>query len=36
MAFAGKGAYRTSENREIQNPYFGDKMPKCGEKEEEL
>lgn len=36
MAFDGKGAYWISENREIQNPYFGDKMPKCGEIKEEL
>jgi len=36
MAFDKKGAYWISENREIQNPYFGDKMPKCGEIKEEL
>jgi len=36
MAFEGKGAYRISENREIQNPYMGSKMPTCGEIKEEL
>lgn len=31
MAFNNKGAYWLSNSREISNPYFGDKMPKCGE-----
>jgi Cu(I)/Ag(I) efflux system membrane fusion protein len=31
MAFDNKGAYWLSNTREIRNPYFGDKMPKCGE-----
>lgn len=36
MAFDNKGAYWISKNKEIQNPYFGSKMPKCGEIKEEL
>lgn len=36
MAFDGKGAYWISENRKIQNPYMGAKMPTCGEIKEEL
>jgi len=31
MAFDFEGAYWISENKEIRNPYFGDKMLKCGE-----
>lgn len=31
MAFDNKGAYWLSNVREIRNPYFGDKMLKCGE-----
>lgn len=31
MAFDNKGAYWLSNSREIRNPYFGDKMLKCGE-----
>lgn len=31
MAFQGKGAYWLSNGKEIRNPYFGDKMLKCGE-----
>ena len=31
MAFDDKGAYWISENKEIQNPYFGDVMMRCGE-----
>lgn len=31
MAFDNKGAYWLSNNRQIRNPYFGDKMLKCGE-----
>lgn len=30
MAFDGKGAIWLSANEEIRNPYFGDKMLKCG------
>lgn len=31
MANSDKGAYWFSESKEIKNPYFGDKMLKCGE-----
>ena len=31
MADDNKGAYWISSNKEIQNPYFGQQMPKCGE-----
>ncbi len=31
MAFNDKGAYWISDKNEIRNPYFGDKMLKCGE-----
>lgn len=31
MALNDKGAYWLSEKEEINNPYFGDKMLKCGE-----
>lgn len=31
MAFDNKGAYWMSNTRDINNPYFGDKMLKCGE-----
>jgi len=30
MANDGKGAYWLSNEKEIKNPYFGDKMLKCG------
>jgi hypothetical protein len=30
MAFDNKGAFWLSDNEEIFNPYFGDKMLKCG------
>ncbi len=30
MAFDGRGAYWLSDSKEIRNPYFGDKMLKCG------
>lgn len=30
MAFEGKGDYWYSNSKEIRNPYFGDKMLKCG------
>ena len=36
MAFNNKGAYWLSDKEEIRNPYFGDKMLKCGKVEEEL
>ena len=36
MAFDNKGAYWLSEEKEVKNPYFGDKMLDCGEVEEEL
>ncbi len=31
MAFNNKGAFWISSEKEIRNPYFGDKMLKCGE-----
>lgn len=31
MALKNQGAYWLSNSREIHNPYFGDKMPACGE-----
>lgn len=30
MAFNGEGGYWLSKEEEIRNPYFGDKMLKCG------
>ena len=30
MAFNNKGAYWLSNEEAIRNPYFGDKMLKCG------
>ncbi|MEQ1587909.1 MAG: DUF3347 domain-containing protein, partial [Cyclobacteriaceae bacterium] len=36
MAFDNQGAYWLSEAAEIRNPYFGDKMLKCGSVEEKL
>ena len=36
MAFEGKGDYWYSSSEEIRNPYFGDKMLKCGRVEETL
>ncbi len=36
MAFDGKGAYWISENEEIRNPYYGEKMMDCGSIEEKL
>jgi hypothetical protein len=36
MAFDDKGAYWISDSKTIQNPYFGSKMPTCGEVKEEL
>jgi hypothetical protein len=34
MAFEGKGGYWFSTSKEIRNPYFGDKMLKCGRVED--
>ncbi len=36
MAFEGKGDYWYSNTEEIRNPYFGDKMLKCGRLEETI
>lgn len=30
MAFEGKGGYWLSDSKEVRNPYYGDKMLKCG------
>ena len=30
MAFEGKGGYWLASSKEIRNPYYGDKMLKCG------
>lgn len=36
MAFDNEGAYWLSDKEKIQNPYFGDEMPECGEVREKL
>ena len=36
MAFDGKGASWLSASQEIRNPYYGDKMLKCGRVEETI
>lgn len=36
MAFNNEGAYWFSEIEEIRNPYFGDKMLKCGRVDDEI
>lgn len=36
MANDGKGAFWISEVKEIQNPYMGSKMPKCGNIQKEI
>ncbi len=36
MAFNNKGAYWISSSREILNPYYGDKMLKCGRVDAEI
>lgn len=36
MAFEGKGDYWYSDSDQIRNPYFGDKMLKCGRVEETI
>ena len=30
MAFEGEGGYWLSDSKEVRNPYYGDKMLKCG------
>lgn len=36
MAFDNTGGYWLSDSKEIRNPYFGDRMLKCGKVEEEI
>jgi Cu(I)/Ag(I) efflux system membrane fusion protein len=36
MAFNNEGTYWLSDEPQIRNPYFGDKMPTCGEVKEKL
>lgn len=36
MAFNNKGAYWISDSDEVLNPYFGDRMLRCGNIEEEF
>ncbi|WP_165499061.1 DUF3347 domain-containing protein [Gramella sp. KN1008] len=36
MAFEGKGDYWYSDSDQIRNPYFGDKMLKCGRVEDTI
>jgi uncharacterized protein YbjT (DUF2867 family) len=36
MAAEGKGASWLSATREVRNPYYGDKMLKCGSVKEEI
>ncbi|WP_019986597.1 DUF3347 domain-containing protein [Rudanella lutea] len=36
MAAGGKGASWLSDKREVRNPYYGDKMLKCGTVKEEI
>jgi hypothetical protein len=36
MAFGNTGAHWLSNTKEIQNPYFGDKMLKCGRVDAEI
>ena len=36
MAFNNEGGYWLSDNEQIQNPYFGEKMITCGEVKEKL
>jgi phosphoribosylaminoimidazole carboxylase (NCAIR synthetase) len=36
MAFDGKGGYWLSNSKEVRNPYYGDKMLKCGTIDKEL
>jgi len=36
MAFGNTGAYWISNSKEVLNPYFGDKMLRCGKVEKQL
>ena len=36
MAFNNQGGYWLSDQSQIRNPYFGEKMPTCGEVKEKL
>ena len=36
MAFDNRGAFWLSSEKEIKNPYFGDKMLTCGQVEEQI
>jgi hypothetical protein len=36
MAFNNEGAYWLSDQQQIKNPYFGDKMLTCGSVKEKL
>lgn len=36
MAADGKGAFWLSDKKEVRNPYYGDKMLKCGSVKEEI
>lgn len=36
MAFDNRGAFWFSDTKEIENPYFGEKMPECGSTREEF
>ena len=36
MAFEGKGGYWLSNSKEVRNPYYGDKMLKCGSVQETI
>ena len=36
MAAEGKGASWLSDKKEVRNPYYGDKMLKCGSVKEEI
>ena len=36
MAFNNEGAYWLSDSKDIRNPYFGEKMPGCGQVKEKL
>jgi hypothetical protein len=36
MAFNNTGGYWLSNSKEIRNPFFGDKMLKCGRIEKEI
>lgn len=36
MAFDDQGGYWLSAEKDIRNPYFGDKMLRCGEVQEEI